>query len=337
MANSVGVWGGFQNITGQGAPAAPTSSGSGSTSSDGSTPPSTPDLPGLSSDQVAALTGDERNAYQAVYSTLQQYGLESLASVLYSYEVQGFDSSTVNYLIQQTPEWQQRFQGNTLLQKQGLAPLSPSDYLATEAQYKTVLKAAGIPTSLYGNSDFAQWIGNSVSPSEIQGRAQIAEQWVNNNDSYFLQALNDYHGISKGDMIAYALDQNRTLPYLNLVSQQAQVGAGALRAGLKAAPDFAMQLANMVQNGDLTTAGVDQGYSQIAQELPRLHDLGQLAKTPFNQQTAEQATLLGNAAAQRTQLGIVQQEQARFAGTPGLGSNFYHPAYGLGRDMEGAF
>lgn len=306
-----------------------------------STPPknpvSAPNLPGLTSQQVNALSGSERNAYTAVYSTLKQYGLGSLASVLYSYEVQGYDSPTVNYLIQQTPQWMKRFAGNVQLEKAGLAPLDPQHYLETEQAYSQVLQASGIPKGMFGQDDFANWIGGSVSASEIQSRAQIASSWVNNQDPAELQALQQYHGITPGHMVAYALDQGKSLPFLNLVSQQAQIGAAAIHSGLSSSSDFSWQLANMVQGGDLSQKDVDTGYSQIAQTLPRMEDLAKLSGQSYNQGTAEQATFLGNASALQQQLHIQQAEQARFSGTPGLGTNFYHPAYGVGRDMEGAF
>ena len=299
--------------------------------------PAAVSLPGLTSQQSNALSGAERNAYQAIYTVLDQYGLGSLASVLYNYEIQGFDSQTVNFLIQQTPQWQQRFAGNVALEKQGIAPLDPATYLATEQAYQQALTAAGIPKGMYGQSDFAQWIGGSISPSEIQQRTQIAAQWVNSNDPDVLKALQQYHGITPNDMVGFALDQKRSLPYLNLVSQQAQVGAAALRSGLSSTPDFSWQLANMVQNGNLSQQAVDQGYSQIATELPRLGALASMTNKPFTQQTAEQATFLGNAAAQHQQKALVTEEQARFGGQSGLGSNFYHPGYGVARDLQGAY
>lgn len=300
-------------------------------------PQATTPLPGLTADQQAGLTGDEQNAFEAVYATLQTFGLESLANTLYQYSVQNFDGPTVSYLIQQTNEWKTRFAGNEMLKKQGLAPLQPDQYLSVEQQYQNALTAAGIPAGQYGRSDFANWIGGSVSANEIQQRTQLAAQWVNNNDPAFLQALQQYHGITHGDMVGYALDQSRSMPYLNLVSQQAQVGGSALRAGLHADAGFANQLGTMVLNGDMSQRDVDQGYSQIGQTLPRLQDLAKLSGKQFDQTSAEQATFLGNPDAMRTQLSLVQQEQARFAGSPGMGSNFYHPAYGVGRDLEGTY
>ena len=290
-------------------------------------------LPGLTSDQSAALTGPEQNAYEAVYSTLGQYGLTSLASVIYGYVTQGFDASTINYLIQQTPQWKQRFAGNEVLKQKGLAPLDPATYLSVEQSYAQALQQAGVPAGMYGQGDFASWIGNSVSPSEIQQRAQVAGQWVNDTDPAFRAALLQFHGIDQGHLVGYALDTSRGLPYLQMVSQQAQIGAAAIRQHLAANPDFAMQLANM----GVTQQQAEQGYSEIAQTLPRLQELGQIANKPFTQQTAEQATFLGEQAAKQQQLNIVQQEQTRFQGQAGLGSNYFHPAYGVSRDLEGAF
>ena len=284
-------------------------------------------------DPVAGLSGDQRNAYTALQSLLSAYGLESLSSNILNYVQQGYDAATTQYLLTQTPEWKTRFAGNEMLKAKGLAPLDPATYLDVEKQYQTVLHAAGVPSGMFSRNDFANWIGGSVAPTEIQQRAQIASQWVNDNDPYFLQALQQFHGVTPGHMVGFALDQSRGLPFLNLVSQQAQIGAAAMRHGLSGNADFAAQLANM----GVSQGQAEQGYSQIAQELPRLGQLGDLAGKPYTQQTAEQATFLGDRAAQQQRLSIIQQEQARFAGTPGLGTNMFHPSFGVSRDLEGSF
>lgn len=295
--------------------------------------PQSGSAPATPSGPLAGLTGDQRNALTALQSLLSAYGLESLSSNILSYVQQGYDAQTTQFLLTQTDAWKQRFAGNEILKQKGLGELDPATYLDLEKQYSSVLNAAGVPSGMFGRSDFATWIGGSVSASEVQSRAQIAANWVNDNDPYFLQALQQFHGITPGHMIGYALDQARGLPALNLISQQSQIGAEALRHGLGANADFSSQLANM----GISQGQAAAGYQQIAQELPRLGQLGNIAGKPYTQHTAEQATFLGDQAAAQQRLNIVQQEQAKFVGTPGLGSNLYHPGYGLGRDMEGSY
>jgi hypothetical protein len=282
---------------------------------------------------LAGLTGDQQNAYTALQSLLAAYGLESLAPTILGYVKQNYDVPTASYLLTQTNEWKQRFAGNEILKKRGLAELEPAAYLDLESRYAQVLKQAGIPEGQYGRSDFANWIGNSVAPTEIQDRVQMAASAVQNSDPYFKSALHAM-GIDTGHLTAYYLDQSRAEPFLTHQFNAAQIGAEALRNNLRFDPSTAMQLASM----GLSQSQAAQGYSDIAKMLPRLNQLSQITPgAAFTQSTAEKDLLFGNADAARQAQNLMLQEQSRFSGSGGVGDNLYHPIYGVQPALQGSY
>lgn len=290
-------------------------------------------------DQLASLVGalntssGTGNALTALQALLQPYGLESFAQPILNYTQQGYDSTTAYYLVQQTPEWQTRFAGNEILKQKGLAELDPATYMDLESRYDQALKQAGIPAGQYGRSDFANWIGNSVSPTEIQDRVQLAANAVNNSDPYFKQSLNAL-GIDTGHLTAYYLDQSRAEPFLTHQFNAAQIGAEALRNNLQFDPNTALTLASM----GVTQGQAQQGYSDIAKMLPRLNALSQI--TPggtFDQKAAEADVFFGNNPAAQQAFRLANSEESRFAGSSGVGTNLYHPGYGLSVPLQGQY
>lgn len=282
---------------------------------------------------LPGLDPTSRNAFEAVQSLLSQYGLGDLAQNLLTYAQQGYDSQTSYYLLQQTPDWKARFQGNEIRRQNGMGELDPATYLDLENQYAQTLKQFGVPQGMFGRADFAQWIGGDVSPSEINGRVQMAADAVTNSDPFFKDSLAAL-GVDTGHLTAYYLDQNRAMPFLQRQFQASQIGAEALRQHLGMDPNTALALASM----GVTQDQAKQGYAQIGAELPTMQKLAQI--TPganFTQQTAEQQVLEGSAAAQQQAFKLTNTEEARFAGAGGVGTNIYHPAYGLTVPLEGQY
>src|SRR5215475_13221326 len=123
------------------------------------------------------LTGSNRDAYLALKSVFDSYGLGSLADKIYNYVKNGESADTISIQLQDTPEYKKRFAGNELRKKAGLPVLNPADYLATEASYRQIMQQAGMPSGFYDKpDDFDDWIGKNVSPSEIQSRVDLATQ-----------------------------------------------------------------------------------------------------------------------------------------------------------------
>ncbi len=124
--------------------------------------------------------------------------------------------------------------GNENRKKAGLQPLTPAEYLSAEAAYKKVMRDSQLPAGFYDQpEDFAKFLGNDVSPSELQSRVDIANQSIQNADPFYTDSLRRLYGLQSGDMLAYALDPERALPFITRQQKAAQFGAEAARQGLQ--------------------------------------------------------------------------------------------------------
>ena len=254
----------------------------------GGTPPSQPVggiAGGGSTDPLSGLTGDQRNAYSALVNLFNTYGLGTLAPDILKYVQQGFNSDTISLELQNTDAWKQRFAGNQIRLKNGLPVLSPADYIATEQSYRQSMRAAGLPSGFYdSSSDFSNFIGSDVSPSEMNSRIQLASQATLTASPQYTEALRQL-GLSHGDMTAYFLDPQKALPLLQQQSATAAIGSEAIVRGLGFDQGYAKQLAQ----AGFTQSQAAQGYGQIASEFGTLQQAAGAFGTNFGYQTEEQA------------------------------------------------
>ena len=263
------------------------------------------------------LTGANRDAYDLLTNLFAGYGLGSLAPKIYDYIVNGYSADTISILLEQTPEYKQRFAGNELRTKAGLAVLSPQDYLNTEASYRQVMASAGLPASFYDSpSDFAQWIGNDVSPTEIQSRVQLATAATVNAPPEMKQALQAFYGIDESSITAYFLDQTRALPLLTKQAQAATFGAEALQRGLLADRG---RMEDYVNEG-LTQSTISSGFQKVAADLPNLQALAQRFGTTFSQAEDEGDVFGTNSQAAAKVKRLASQERGLFGGTSSASS-----------------
>ncbi len=262
------------------------------------------------------LSGTDRDAFAAITALFSSYGLESLAGKVYDYVKNGYSADTVSILLQDTPEYKERFAGNEARKKTGLPVLSAGEYLATEASYRQIMQSAGLPSGFYDQpSDFNNWIGQNVSPSEIQSRVDLATQATVLANPNYKKALNAM-GIADSDLTAYFLDQKKSLPYIQKAAATAQIGAAALGQNLTFDQTYAETLATK----GITADQANQGYAQIAGEADTLTGLASIYGTNYSQREAEQATFEGNAAATKKRGRLASQERANFGGAAGTGS-----------------
>jgi hypothetical protein len=264
------------------------------------------------------LTGANRDAYLALKSLFDSYGLGSLADKIYGYVKNGESADTISIQLQDTPEYKQRFAGNEARKANGLPVLSPADYLATETSYKQIMANAGMPSGFYDqNSDFNNWIGKNISPSEIQQRVDMATQATILSNPDYRKALNQM-GIDDAHITAYFLDTSKAMPYLQKAAATAQIGAEALRNNLQFDQAYADQLATMGISADQAR----QGFQQVAGELDTMNALGAVYGEDWNLKQSEAAAFgtEGGAAAQAKQRRLLSAERGAFGGREGAGS-----------------
>ena len=270
--------------------------------------------PGGRPDFASELSGADRDAFVALNALFTSYGLASLAPKIFSYIQNGYSADTISILLQDTPEYKTRFAGNELRKKAGLAVLNPADYLATEASYRQIMQSAGLPASFYDQpSDFANWIGGDVSPTEIKSRVDMATAATSQTDPYLKAQLAAFYGVDDSHITAYFLDQSKALPILQKQEAAAAFGAEASRRGLVA--DKTRMEAYVDQGFSQSQAS--QGFQQVADELPNLQALAQRFGTTFGQ-AEEEGTVFGTSADFLTKKrGLASQERALFGGSSG--------------------
>jgi hypothetical protein len=266
-------------------------------------------------DPLAGLTGPERDAYVVLQQLFDSYGLGSLAPTILTYLQNGFGSDTITVLLQQTPEYKQRFAGNDLRIKNGLQVLTPAEYLSTEASYKQLLRQNGLSDHFDNQQNFTEWIGKDVSPTELQSRVSMAVQATTMAPPSVTQYFNQL-GIGTPDLASYFLNDQTPTPALQLKLNQAQIGGSALQNNLQISADDSMKYAQM----GVTYQQAQSAYQRIADILPTAQKLSQIYQTqvPVSQQTLEQQYLGSSGAAQLAAERLSQQETAAFSGQSGV-------------------
>ena len=259
------------------------------------------------------LTGTNRDAFMALETLFKSYGLESLAGKIYGYVKNGYSADTISILLQDTPEYKQRFKANDARLKAGLPVLSPADYINTENAYRQILRQSGLPSGFYDSSDdFTNWLSKDVSPTEVQSRTDLATQATALANPAYKQALNQM-GIDDGHMAAYFLDPDKSLPLLQKAAATAAIGGAALGQGLTFNQAYAEQLATI----GVTATQAQQGYQQVANELGTMQNLGQMYGQKFGQAEEEQSVFGTSAEAVAAKANLIGQERGAFSGQSG--------------------
>jgi hypothetical protein len=263
---------------------------------------------------TTGLTGANRDAYEVIVSTLKSYGLESLSGKVLEFIQQGYSSDTVNILLQDTAEYKKRFAANEVRRQKGLPVLSPAEYLSVESAYRQVMQAAGLPPSFYDQpSDFEKWIGTDVAPAEVQRRAQAAQKLVESVDPQVRREFERFY--TTGDIVAYALDPDRTQEILDRQVRAAQVSAAGAGQGVGVDRGLAERLVE---------AGVDDqqaraGFGVVATAAQRGSALGRLSGVEYGEDDAINEVFFNDAEAGEKRRTLASQERGRFSGSGGVG------------------
>ena len=289
----------------------------------------------IASQNAAAIAAEQQagrqSAYDTLYNEFNKYGLGSLVESIKGMITDAKVSpSQFAIALQNTKEYQQRFSANQDRIKAGLRALSPAEYIAKEDAYQNIMRNYGLPASYYAKdalgtqAGFNKLLANDVSDVELEDRVATAQQRVLNSNPEVLKALKQFYpDINNADILAYALDPQNALTNIKRKVTAAEIGGAALAQGLQANGGTAESLAGL----GITKAQAQQGYTNVAEMVPRGSQLADIyGQQPYNQQTAEAEVFntagAADAAARRKKLTAL--EQAQFGGSSGVGA--------LGRD-----
>jgi len=270
--------------------------------------------------KLKGVPGQERDAFAALSTLFNNYGLSTLAPKILDFLQQGFGSDTITTLLQQTPEYKARFAGNDGRLKLGLQVLTPAEYLSTEASYRQLLQAGGLDPAFMSQKQYAEWISKDISPTEIQSRVNLAVQATTTAPPELLSAFAQI-GVAHGDLTSYFLNDKTAMPVLQQKMNQAQIIEAGKLSGLQVDSSRALQFA---QQG-VSAATAQSAYQKISQMMPEAAKLSSIySKAPaYTQKEAENETLGNSGEAENIRLGLSQKEQATFTGQGGVGQKSF--------------
>ena len=268
-----------------------------------------------------------QSAYDLLFEQFNAYGLGGLVAPLKGLIESGINPAEFTIKLRETDAYKKRFAANAQRINKGLRALSEAEYIGLEDQYQDVMRRYGLPASYYSRGDmgrqegFEKFIGGDVSPVELEDRVQTAQRRVLNAAPQVRDALTQFYGaeIGNGDILAYVLDPEKAIENIKRKVTAAEIGAGAMQAGLATGVARAEEL----QRFGVTGEQARTGYQAIGGFLPRASQLGDIyakqGEGPFTQTTAEQEVFgtTGAVEAQRKRRKLAELETAQFSGTSG--------------------
>ena len=281
-----------------------------------------------------------QSAYDLLFSEFDRYGLGALIEPLKGFIQEGLSQAEFTLRLRETDAYKKRFAANAQRIKAGLRALSEAEYITLEDQYQNVMRNYGLPASYYTRGDmgvqtgFEKFIAGDVSAAELEDRIQTAQNRVINAAPEVSKALREFYpDISNGDILAYALDPDQALTNIKRKVGAAEIGAGALQAGLATGLSRAEELARY----GVTAEQAREGFQTIGSFLPRATQLGDIYSKagmgPYNQAVAEAEVFgtTGAVEAEKKRKQLAQLETAQFSGTTGAAQG------ALARERAGQF
>lgn len=273
----------------------------------------------------AAAKAGRQSAYDLLFQQFDAYGLGALVSPLKGLIESGISPAEFTIKLRETDAYKKRFAANSARINKGLRALSEAEYIGLEDQYQDVMRRYGLPQEYYARGDmgrqegFEKFIGGDVSPVELEDRVQTAQRRVLNAAPQVKDALTQFYGaeIGNGDILAYVLDPAKAIENIKRKVTAAEIGGGAMRAGLGLARARAEELGQYGVTGQQAVTG----FGTIASGLERGRQLSQIYNQPdYTQAVAEtEVFALPDAEkARRQRRKITQLETATFGGTSGV-------------------
>jgi hypothetical protein len=265
-----------------------------------------------------------QSAYDLLFAEFDRYGMGGLLNDVKQFIQDGLSKDELTLKLRATPAYQKRFAANAERIKKGFRAISEAEYIGLEDQYQNVMRQYGLPESYYTRGDmgvqqgFEKFIGGDVSAVELEDRIQTAQNRVINANPEVSKALREFYPeITGGDILAYALDPDKAITNIKRKVQAAEIGAGAMQAGLKTG----LARAEELQRYGVTKETAQQGFGTIASGLERGRQLSNIYQQPdYTQQVAETEVFAlpdaDKARRQRRRLG--QLETATFSGSTGM-------------------
>lgn len=259
---------------------------------------------------------DFSDAAAYIRSTLEQWGLGTMASVVLGY-VQGGDSVDVAVAkLRETNEYKTRFKANEIRRQKGLPALTEAEYLSTEASYRSVMRSYGLPEGFYDSyDDFQKFLGEDVSPQEMRDRVvEASERYIfapQEDKDQFIRA-----GLTPGEAIATILDPLVATPLIKQRITAIGLAAEAQRA-FDDRERLSVDRANELAQLGVTREDARRGFGELAASQENDLQLARMAGESISERELEDEALLGrrSVSADRARTQARNDFQQSYVGT----------------------
>jgi hypothetical protein len=274
-------------------------------------------------------------------------GLMSVIDNVYSENIDPTAAQVLSAIYNSEP-YKKRFPANELIRKRiaggvgrpGDRLLSPKEYMDLEQTYRQIFRDSDMPEGYYDEAaDFTKLISNDLSPIEMRERVALAKDALYYADQSIVQTLQDFYGLTTGDLIAYLLDPDRALTAIetrnarsnrtqqignNLTDlrqtyQASQIGGMGRRAGLQIRKALAEEIIGGGMTPDDNTQRAISAASDLAPDYQRLGELYS-ESTSSEDLIREALDLKDGAELGKRRRKLASQERAQFAKESALGS-----------------
>lgn len=291
-------------------------------------------------DSLAEKQSRMNSAFAILPAEFRRYGFDDpeFFNQLEGLIRRDLSDAEVRLEIRKLPAYNRRFGAIKRRIDKGLSAISEAEYLALEDQYANTMRRFGLPEAYYAkqvgrtNPTFDSLIEFDVSPVELEDRLMLGQKRVMEAAPQVRDAIRQFYGdtIKDGDMLAFVVDPKNALEQIRKKVTAAEIGAGAIQAGL----GTSRQRAEELGAAGVTGQQAGQLFQTIAGGLQRGSTIaGIYEESPYTQETAEAEVfgLAGAAQAGRQRRRLAQREQASFGGQTGLAGG------ALARDRAGSF
>lgn len=186
-----------------------------------------------------------QDAWAALSKYLGDLGLTSLLPLAQRLIAEGASPDRIDLELQQTPEWKQRFFVIEQRRAAGLPPVTVPEVLAYEQRGLELAQAYGLPKALLSRETLGNLMLNDVSLVELENRIQSGYARLNTADPQTQETFRQLYGmgLSAGELAAYVLAPDITLPEIEKRVAASQIGGVAAQTGLSFSSSFLEQLA----------------------------------------------------------------------------------------------
>jgi len=268
--------------------------------------------------EAAAVKSQRQSAWATLKAEFDKYGLGTLADAVKDLIINGTPAAQATMILRERPEYKARFAGNEARRTAGLNVYDEGTYLDLENAMAEIFTAYG-QKALMGTTreqqqaTFAKFIGNTIAPTELKRRMDIAST-LSKSDNNTIKAIKElYPMINDSDIFSYFLNPTETLPKLETKAQAASIGGAFLAQGLKI---------NSASMEEYAALGISReqaqlGAAQIASVLPRAAQLRAYENGTYTQQQAEDVYLRQSATAKKELEDLAKLETGRMSGASG--------------------